>query len=88
MFSRHARLWLASSGGGWEESDGGDIHRRPLVAGLGVQIGRRGAGPPKLDDHLGRCPRLRRAACGRKKEGLDRRRGLNARTQYASFGSA
>jgi hypothetical protein len=59
-----------------------------LVAGLGVQIGRRGAGPPKLDDHLGRCPRLRRAACGRKKEGLDRRRGLNARTQYASFGSA
>jgi hypothetical protein len=32
-------------GGGREESDGGDIHRRPLVAGLGAQIGRRGAGP-------------------------------------------
>jgi hypothetical protein len=25
--------------------DGGNIHRRPLVAGLGVQVGRRGAGP-------------------------------------------
>ncbi len=31
--------------GGREGSDGGDIHRRPLVAGLGAQIGRRGAGP-------------------------------------------
>src|SRR6266436_749878 len=45
VFSRHGRLWLASSGGGREGSDGGDIHRRPLVAGLGAQIGRRGAGP-------------------------------------------
>src|SRR6266478_4712570 len=32
-------------GGGREGNDGGDIHRRPLVAGLGAQIGRRGAGP-------------------------------------------
>jgi hypothetical protein len=31
-------------GGGREGSDGGDIHRRPLVAGLGAQIGRQGAG--------------------------------------------
>ena len=32
-------------GGGQERSDGGDIYRRPLVAGLGAQIGLRGAGP-------------------------------------------
>ncbi len=32
-------------GGGREGSDGRDIHRRPLVAGIGAQIGRRGTGP-------------------------------------------
>jgi Glycosyltransferase Family 4 len=32
-------------GGGRERSDGGGIHRRPLLAGLGAQIGRRGTGP-------------------------------------------
>src|SRR5262249_7894631 len=32
-------------GGGPEGSYGGDVHRRPLVAGRGAQIGRRSAGP-------------------------------------------
>ncbi|HZD29532.1 MAG TPA: SDR family NAD(P)-dependent oxidoreductase [Xanthobacteraceae bacterium] len=39
--------------GGREGSDGGDIHRRPLVAGFGAQISRRSAGP------------LSKAACAR-----------------------
>src|SRR6516164_10270308 len=36
---------IGSHQGGGEGGDGGDIHRRPLVAGLGAQTGRRGGVP-------------------------------------------